>query len=101
MNFDLRRMNAAPKQSITMNLDKDKICKVRNKRSPELLNLLENKFTDKKAMTDRKSDAKELMLTTPFIRAGFIDKSKLNSDTNNIFDVLGVEQALKGFKFKG
>ena len=39
------------------------------------------------------------MLTTPFVIGGFIDKKKLAKDPNKIFELLGLEEGLKNFKF--
>ena len=75
-------------------------------RSPELVEFLGEQFVDKEAYTERHKDlkdqAKDLKHTTPFIRSGFIDKSKLSAaDPNNIFDMLGFDKGLRNFKFSG
>ena len=41
------------------------------------------------------------MMTTPFIGSGFIDKRKLDKDPNNVFQILGLDESVKNFKFKG
>eukprot|EP00353_Schmidingerella_taraikaensis_P002070 CAMPEP_0185599396 /NCGR_PEP_ID=MMETSP0434-20130131/82679_1 /TAXON_ID=626734 ORGANISM="Favella taraikaensis, Strain Fe Narragansett Bay" /NCGR_SAMPLE_ID=MMETSP0434 /ASSEMBLY_ACC=CAM_ASM_000379 /LENGTH=76 /DNA_ID=CAMNT_0028228787 /DNA_START=950 /DNA_END=1180 /DNA_ORIENTATION=- len=67
----LRRMNQSPKSNLSS--ASHEIVE----RSPELKEYLAKKFEDKDAYAERQSDAKSLKLTTPFIRAGFIDKKKL------------------------
>ena len=75
-------------------------------RSPGFKHFLEEKFVDKAGYSDRhqetKDKAKDLKHTTPFIRSGFIDKSKLSAaDPNSIFDKLGFDKGLRNFKFSG
>ena len=60
-------------------------------RSPELKEYLKENFEDHRAYTERHSRAKDLKLTTPFVRAGFIDKKSLERDPNNVFEVLGLD----------
>ena len=66
----------------------------KDSRSPELKLYIEKNFKDQQALTERKKQANSLMLTTPFINGGFIDKTKLTSNPNNIFEVLGLEKGL-------
>lgn len=61
--------------------------------------MLEDKFEDQDAYTARQIDAKALMMTTPFIRSGFIEKKKLDTNPNDIFELLGLEKSLQTFKF--
>ena len=70
-------------------------------RSPELVALLDDRFKDKKGITERKNEAKSLKHTTPFVRAGFIDKKKLGNDPVGIFDLLGLDNSLKNYTMQG
>ena len=99
VGYAYQRKNRASKKMLENPFQKEEFQK--SPRSTELNEFLEDNFADKKAYSARQNKAKPLILTTPFVIGGFIDKEQLKRDPNNVFEMLGLEKGLKEFKFQG
>ena len=99
--YALRRKQLASKSLMENPCEKTQFEK--RQRSGDLNDYLKEHYADKEAHTERKkhAEAKPLMLTTPFVGGGFIDRKQLAQDPNKIFNLLGLEEGLKSFKFQG